>query len=153
MLCVCVCFSFFPVHHQSLRLSQTHNFADRQCARRHRVTSEMLLVACNWRFCYRFCQWCSDWCAPGCSATMAFGGVCLSHVSGSLRLVEVFTEVPLGMSCLSRVGSGDTLWPVKTLGRRQVVSSWHSATSGRRVMRARIVFWRSGASGMGAKCS
>ena len=45
-------------------------------------------------------------------------------------------------------GRGDTWWPGSTLGRKQV-SSWHSATSGRRVMRARLVFWRSGASGMG----
>ena len=48
------------------------------------------------------------------------------------------------------VGSGDTWWPVATLGRRQVVSSRHSTTDGHRVMRARLVFWRSGASGMGA---
>ena len=32
----------------------------------------------------------------------------------------------------------------------EVLSSRHSATSGRRVIRARLVFWRSGASGVGA---
>ena len=56
----------------------------------------------------------------------------------------------LGVLAFCRVGSGDTLWPVRTLACRQVVSSRHSATSGRRVIRARLVFWRSGASGMGA---
>ena len=66
----------------------------------------------------RWCQWCSDWCALGCSATVAFGCVCSSHVSGWLTSVEVFAAVPPGVSC--RVGSGDTLWPVRTLGRRQV---------------------------------
>ena len=40
--------------------------------------------------------------------------------------------------------------PVGTLGRKQVVSSRHSDTGGRRVMRARLVFWGSGASGTGA---
>ena len=38
-------------------------------------------------------QWCSDWCALGCSATVAFGCVCSSHVSGWLRSVEVFAAV------------------------------------------------------------
>ena len=42
------------------------------------------------------------------------------------------------------------MWPVGTLGRRQAVSSRHSDTGGRRVMLARLVFWMSGASGMGA---
>ena len=57
------------------------------------------------------------------------------------------------MECLAfcRVGSGDALWPFRMLGSRQVVSSRYSATSGRRVMRARLVFWRSGASGMGVR--
>ena len=54
---------------------------------------------------------------------MAFGCVFLSHVSGRLKLVEVFAVGPLGV---------------------------HSATGGRRVMRAHLVFWRSGVSGMGA---
>ena len=37
---------------------------------------------------------------------LAFGGVCLLHVSGWLTLVEVFAVVPLGVSCflLCRVG-------------------------------------------------
>ena len=56
------------------------------------------------------------------------------------------------LECLafSRVGLGDTLWPVRTFGRKQVVSSRHSVTGGRCVMRARLVLWRSGSSGMGA---
>ena len=80
-----------------------------------------------------WCQWCSDWCAPGCYATVAFGCVCSSHVSGRLTSVEVFAAVPLGVSC--------TLLPVRTWERKQVVSSRHSDTGGRRVMRARLVFW------------
>ena len=43
-----------------------------------------------------------------------------------------------------------TLWLVGALVRRKVVSSLHSDTGGRRVMRASLVFWRLGASGMGA---
>ena len=39
------------------------------------------------------------------------------------------------------LGRGILLWPVGTLGRRQVVSSRHSATGRRRVMRARLMFW------------
>ena len=64
--------------------------------------------------------------------------------------VEVFAVVPLGVSCFLSCWVGGTLWPVRTLGRRQVASSRHSATSGRRVMRARLVFWRSGPGGMNA---
>ena len=37
----------------------------------------------------------------------------------------------------------------RTLEHKQVVSSRHLATSDHRVVRARLVFWRSGASGMG----
>ena len=40
--------------------------------------------------------------------------------------------------------------PVLALGRRLIVSSRHSAAGGRRVMRARVVLWRSGASATGA---
>ena len=92
-------------------------------------------------------QLCSDWYALGCSAGAAFGCVCLSHVSGWLRC-----SLQFHFECIvfCRAGSGDTLWPVRTLERRQVVSSRHPATSGRRVIRARLVLWRSGASGMGA---
>ena len=49
----CVFFLFLLVHHQSLRLSQPNNFADRQHARRHRAASDMLLVTCKWRYCCR----------------------------------------------------------------------------------------------------
>ena len=50
----CVSSCFLKVHHQSLRLSQTHNFANRQEARIHRTASDMLLVTCKWRYCCRF---------------------------------------------------------------------------------------------------
>ena len=77
---------------------------------------------------------------------------CLSHVSGWLRSVEVFAVVPLGVSCClsCRDVSEDTLWQVSTLERRQVAPPRHSTTSVRRVVHARLVLWRSGASGMGA---
>ena len=70
----------------------------------------------------------------------------LSHVSGWLKLVEVFAAVPLGVSC----SLSCRVILCGPSGRRQVVSSRHSETTGRRVMRARLVFWKSGASGMGA---
>ena len=56
------------------------------------------------------------------------------------------------LECLAfcRVVWGDTLWPVGTLGRKQVASSRHSDAGGCRVMRARLVFLAAGASGMGA---
>ena len=81
-------------------------------------------------------QWCSSGCALGCSATVAFGCVCSSHVSGWLRLVEVFVALP-HLECLAfcRIGM---LCFIAACGY------------GRRVMRARPVFRRSGASGMGA---
>ena len=50
--------------------------------------------------------WCSDWYAVGCSATVAFGCLCSSHVSGWLTLVEVFGVVPLGVSCFLSCGVG-----------------------------------------------
>ena len=52
--------------------------------------------------------------------------VCLPHVSGCLRLVEVFAAIPFGVSCFLSCGVGETLCPVGTLVRRQVVSSRHS---------------------------
>ena len=61
----------------------------------------------------------------------------------------MFAAVPLGVSCfLSSWVGGYCV--AGTLGRRQVVSSRHSDTSGRCVMRALLVFWGSGAGGMGA---
>ena len=89
-----------------------------------------------------WCQWRSDWCALGCSATVASDCVCSSHV--------FWLRCSLQCLAFCRVGSGDTLWPVRTLVRRQVVSSRHSDAGGRRVMRARLEFWESGACGMGA---
>ena len=65
----------------------------------------------------------------------------------------MFAVVPLGVSCFvsCRVGSGGYFCgPLERWGAGQVVSSRHSAAGGRRAMRARLVFWRSGASGMGA---
>ena len=63
----------------------------------------------------------------------------MSHVSGWLTSVEVFAAIP-ELACLAfcRVASGDILWPVR------------SDSGGRRVLGARLVFWVSGASGMGA---
>ena len=60
-----------------------------------------------------WCQWCSDWCAPGCSAAVAFGCVCFSHDSAWLRLVQVFVVAHLECLAFCRVGSGDTLCPVR----------------------------------------
>ena len=96
MLCVC--------DHQSLRLSQKNIFADRQYARIHREASDLLLVACGWRYC---CHFWALHCLSGvpigslvvCSATVAFGCVCSSHVSGWLTSVVVCAAVPLGVSC------------------------------------------------------
>ena len=62
----CVFFSFFffwVVHHQSLRLSHTHNCADRHSARIHRAASDMLLVTWKWRYC------CCFWALHGVSGT------------------------------------------------------------------------------------
>ena len=102
MLCFSPIFCQFIINHGVQ--SQPNNFADRQYARIHRAPSEMLLVTCKWRYC------CRSWAFHGVSgvpigallavpAAVAFGCVCLSHVSGWLRLVEVFTVVPLGVSC------------------------------------------------------
>ena len=43
------------------------------------------------------------WCALGCSATVAFGCVCPSHVSGWLTSVEVFAVVHLDCLAFCRV--------------------------------------------------
>ena len=58
---------------------------------------------CRWEFqlvrCWLFCS------------NVFLGCVCLSHVSGWLRLIEVFAAVPLGLCLAFSVvsGSGDTL--------------------------------------------
>ena len=99
-----VSFFFLLVHHQSLRLSQTHNFAGRQYERTHPVASDMLLVTWKWRYCCRF------WALHGLSGASIgallvalqqwlLGASVLSHVSGWLTLVEVFALGPLGVSC------------------------------------------------------
>ena len=96
-------------------------------------------------------QWCSEWCALGCSATVAFGCACSSHVSGWLTSVDVFAAVPLGVSCFLSCWAGGYFAGRWNVGAQAgSVSSRHPDTSGRRVMSARFVFWRSGASGMGA---
>ena len=96
-------------------------------------------------------QWCCDWCALGRSSRAHFGWVCSSHVSCWLLSVDVFAAVISWSVLLYVVLSWVILlWPVKTLERRQVVSSRHAGTSGRRAMHARLIFWRSGANGMGA---
>ena len=61
-----------------------------------------------------WCQWCSDWCVLGCSATVAFGFVCSSHVSGWLTSAEVFAAVPfLGVLLSVVLGRGTLLWPLE----------------------------------------
>ena len=42
---------FLVVHHQTWRLSKTHNFAGRHHARMHRAVADMSLVTCKWRCC------------------------------------------------------------------------------------------------------
>ena len=73
----------------TLQIGNTHE---------HCAASDMLLVTCTWCYCCRFlgppwCQRCSDWCALRSSATVAFGCVCSSHVSGWLTSVEVYAAV------------------------------------------------------------
>ena len=53
--CVSVFNEFFPLHHQSLRLSQPNNCADRQHARIHHAVSDMMLVTRKGR--YGCCFW------------------------------------------------------------------------------------------------
>ena len=146
-----VCFFCqFIINHCVCRNQQLCRSATRTntpCGVRH-VASHVQVALLLSFLCSPWCQWCSDWCALGCSAAVAAGCFCLSHVSGWLNWLRCSLEFHLECLAFSRVGSGDTLWPVRTLERRQVVSSRHSATSGRHVMRARLVFWRSG-----CKCS
>ena len=97
-----------------------------------------------------WCQWCSDWCALGCSAAVAFGCVCSSHVSGWLTSVEVFAVIPPGMSCFQSCWVGEILCgPSERWGAGRLLHP------GIRIQAApascaRLVFWRSGASGTGA---
>ena len=65
-----------------------------------------------------WCQWCSNWCACGCSA-QGLLVASVRHISGWLTSVEVFVEFHLECLAFCRVGSGDTLFPFGTLGRRQ----------------------------------
>ena len=105
------CPSFFHSSSSIVALSQPNNFADRQT--RTNTPCGVRYVACHVKVVLLlsflgppWCQWCSDWCALRSSAAVAFGCVCLSHVSGWLRLVEVVAVVPLGVSCFlsCRVG-------------------------------------------------
>ena len=82
------------------------------------------------------------WSSRCSDATMAFGCVCSTHVSGWLTSVEVFAVIPLGLSCF--------LSALERWSAQAGCFIAHSDASGRRVMRARLVFWRSGASSMGA---
>ena len=87
-----------------------------------------------------WCQWCSDWCALGCSATVAFGCVCSSHVSGWLTSVEVFAAVPLGVSCFLSCWVGGYFVARWNVGAQAgcFIAAFGAC---RRVMRARLVFW------------
>ena len=120
-----------------------------------RAPSDMLPVTCKWCYCLSFL-------GPSMVSVVfrvvrswwfCNGGfwlrVCSSHISGWLHRLRCSLQFHLECLALCRVGSGETLWPVGTLGRRQVVSSRPSDTGGHRVTRARLVFWRSGASGIG----
>ena len=116
----------------------------------------MLLVTCKWCYC------CRCWALHGASgvpiaallfvsATVAFGLICMSNVPGWLTSVEVFAAVPIGVSCILSCWVGGYFvarWNDGALAG--FFLSLHSATGGRRAMRARLVFWMSGASGMGA---
>ena len=86
---------FLPVRHQSLRLSQPNNITEREYARIHSAASDMP-VTCKWRY-GRF--WPSMVSVGFRVVRSASDCVCLSHVSGWLRLIEVFAKVPLGVSC------------------------------------------------------
>ena len=133
-----VCCVFLLVHRQALRLSQTHHFADRQYARVHRAVSDMSPVTCKVASLLSFL-------GPPWSQS----GVPIGALLVVLQQWLLVASVRRTFEC--RVGEWEFLWPVRTLGRRQVVSSRHSDTSGRRVMRARLVFRRSGASGIGCE--
>ena len=98
---------------------------------RSAIRTNTLLVTCKCCYLLSFLgppwyQWPSDWCALGCSAAVAFGCVCSSHVSGWLRLVEVFVAV--GVSCFLLCRVGKTLCgPLARWERRQVYSLRHSS--------------------------
>ena len=71
--------------------------------------------------------------------TICMRRVCFDvHVSGWLTLLRCSLWFHLECLAFCSVGSGDTLWPARTLERKQVVSTRHSAASGQ------------GASGTGA---
>ena len=102
---------FSPIHQWSLRLSQPDNFC--RSAIRTNTPCGVRYVACHVQVASLLSflgpsrrQWCSDWCALSCSATVTFGCVCSSHVSGWLTSVEVFAAVPLGVSCFLSCGVG-----------------------------------------------
>ena len=95
---VVVCFCQFTSNHCVGQLCRSAISTNTPCGVRYvachvQVALLLSFVGPPW------CQWCSDWCALGCSATVAFGCVCSSHVSGWLTSVEVFAAVPLGVSC------------------------------------------------------
>ena len=131
----CVC-----RRHTTLQIGDTHEYTVRRqicCLSR----ASGVIVVPLWS------QWCADWCALGCSAAVAFGCVFLSHISGWLTLVEVFAVVPTWSVLLSVVSGREKLrGPLERWGAGRL---FHRGTR-RRVTRARLVFWRSGASGMGA---
>ena len=93
----------------------------------------MLPAKCKWRHCCRF------WALHFVSGVpivallvvlqqrLLVAFVC----DARLRLVEVFAVVPLGVTCFLSSRVGDTLWPVRALECRQVVSSRHSARTSR----------------------
>ena len=112
-------------------------------ARFHHAASDVLLVTCEWCYCCRF------WALHGVSGVPI--GALLVVLQQWLVVVARFwlADVGQGVDCSSTwsvlrsvvLGRGILLWLVGTLGRRQVVSSRHSAAGGRRVMSARLMFW------------
>ena len=74
----------------------------RKSAIRMNTPSGVRYVACHVQVALLLCFWALLSVVPiGASFVLqqGFGCVCLSHVSGWLRLVEVFAVVPLGVSC------------------------------------------------------
>ena len=91
-----------------------------------------------------------------CSWLLCSGGFWLRLFVARFWLAEVGCRYRCSSTwsvLLSVVSGREVLCdPLERWGRRQVVSSRHSATGGRRVMRARLVFWRSGSWWHGCKC-
>ena len=124
---VCCVFFLFASSPSNIAFVATKQFC--RSAVRTRTPCGVRYVACHVQVALLFsflgppvCQWCSDWRALGCSAVVAFDCVCLSHVSGWLRMFEV-SAVPLGVSCFSVVsGRGILCGPPERWGAGRLFS-------------------------------